>query len=120
MSPSTLTNNSYRPSSEDQGTTKNLASDKSSDMQALAFDGTGNTIRHTYNGRRIPDSNVLMAKVRITDQRDGRRTMTLLESDKADAAQQSGFISGEKRYNKVINSADQAITPRSKRIQMPT
>ncbi|RLW64167.1 MAG: hypothetical protein B6D73_11485 [gamma proteobacterium symbiont of Stewartia floridana] len=116
----TLTNNSYRSSSEDQGTTKNLASDKSSEMQALAFDGTGNNIRHTYNGRRIPDSNVLMAKVRITDQQDGRRTMTLLESDKADAAQQSGVISGEKRYNKVINSADQAITPRSKRIQMPT
>ncbi|MCG7919965.1 MAG: hypothetical protein N0C81_18655 [Candidatus Thiodiazotropha lotti] len=116
----TLTNNSYRSPSEDQQrATKKPASDNNSDMQALAFDGAGKNIRHTYNGRRIPDTNVLMAKVKITDQADGSRTMTVLESDKPGSSQQTGTISGEKRYNKVINSADQAITPRVNRIQMP-
>ncbi|MCG7984054.1 MAG: C1 family peptidase [Candidatus Thiodiazotropha lotti] len=116
----TLSNSSYRSPSEDQqGTTKKPASDNNSDMQALAFDGAGKNIRHTYNGRRIPDTNVLMAKVKITDQADGTRTMTVLESDKPGSSQQTGTIYGEKRYNKVINSADQAITPRVNRIQMP-
>ncbi|MET0019887.1 MAG: C1 family peptidase [Candidatus Thiodiazotropha sp. 6PLUC1] len=116
----TLTNSSFRPLIEDQqGATKKLASDSSSDMQATAFDGTGENIRHSYNGRRIPDTNVLMAKVRIADQADGTRTMTALESDKPGTEQQTGIMSGEKRYHKVVKSADQAITPKSNRTKMP-
>ncbi|MCG8015990.1 MAG: hypothetical protein JAY97_07225 [Candidatus Thiodiazotropha sp. 'RUGA'] len=61
-----------------------------------------------------------MAKARITDQVGGRHTMILMDSDKPDIAQQSGLMSSEKRYSKVIKPADQTITPRPNHIQIPT
>jgi hypothetical protein len=116
----TLTNDSYRPSgATQQESLKKIASDSSSGMRALAFDGRGEAIRHSFNGRRIPDTGVLMRKVRIADQADGTRTLILMDDDKPVSAQQTGVMSGEKKYNKVIHAADQAVFPHSNRLKVP-
>ena len=116
----TLQNNSFRPLGDvDQQTTKKLAVSSNSQMQAQAFDGAGEGVRHTFNGQRIPNTNVLMQKVEIADQADGTRTMTILEDNKPASEQQAGVLSGVKKYNKVIHSADQAIFPRTNRLKMP-
>ncbi|MGD8912469.1 MAG: C1 family peptidase [Candidatus Thiodiazotropha sp.] len=117
----TLTNDSYRSTGDSQQESiKKIASDSNSGMRALAFDGRGEGIRHSFNGRRIPDTGVLMRKVRIADQADGTRTLTLMDDDIPVSAQQTGVMSGEKKYNKVIHAADQAVFPRAKRLKMPT
>jgi hypothetical protein len=117
----TLTNNSYRPTGDtQQESIKKIASDSDSGMQALAFDGRGEGIRHSFNGRRIPNTGVLMQKVRIAEQADGTRTLTLMDDDdKPVSAQQTGVMSGEKKYNKAIHAEDQAVFPRAKRLKMP-
>ncbi|MET0049533.1 MAG: C1 family peptidase, partial [Candidatus Thiodiazotropha sp.] len=96
-----------------------FAVDTASSMQATAYDGSGQSVRHTYNGRRIPDTGVLTQKVRISDEADGSRTMTLLGESKPTIAQQTGTLSGEKKFDKQIHSADQAIFPRTQQIKMP-
>ncbi|MES9861878.1 MAG: C1 family peptidase [Candidatus Thiodiazotropha sp. LLP2] len=116
----TLQNNSFHPLGDiDQQTTKKLAVSSNSQMQAQAFDGAGEGVRHTFNGQRIPNTNVLMQKVEIADQADGTRTMTILEDNKPASEQQAGVLSGVKEYNKIIHSADQAIFPRTNRLKMP-
>ncbi|MEJ2621779.1 MAG: C1 family peptidase [Candidatus Thiodiazotropha sp.] len=110
----------YRPTADNQDQTpKKLASDSKTNMTAMAFDGAGKGVRHTFNGRRIPDSGIIMQKVKITDLADGTRTMTLLENDKPVTEQQTGTISGEKKYSKTIQSADQAVFPKTQVIKMP-
>jgi hypothetical protein len=97
----TLTSDSYRPAGDSQlQTPKQITSDSNSKMQALAFDGSGKGIRHSFNGRRIPDTDVLMRKVKIADQADGTRTLTFLDGDKPVSAQQTGVMSGEKNITK--------------------
>jgi hypothetical protein len=59
-----------------------------------------------------------MRKVKIADQADGTRTLTFLDEDKPVTEKQTGVMSGENRYNKVIHAADQAVFPRTTRMKM--
>jgi hypothetical protein len=116
----TLTSSSQSPfANAGDSVSKKVAVDTSSSMTVMAYDGKGEGVRHTFNGRRIPDSNVLMQKVRIADAADGSRTMTVLSDNKPTLAPLSGTLTGEKKYDKQIHSADQAVFPRSKQIRMP-
>ncbi|MET0091092.1 MAG: hypothetical protein ABW068_13935 [Candidatus Thiodiazotropha sp.] len=45
--------------------------------------------------------------------------MTLLGESKPTITQQTGTLSGEKKFDKQIHSADQAIFPRTQQIKMP-
>jgi hypothetical protein len=113
-------NNSQSLVDNDQDSSiKKIAQDKTSQMQATAYDGAGEIIQHTFNGRRIPDSRVIMQKVMITDEADGGRRMTFVDDGKQLKEKKAGKISGTKKYNKVINSADQAVFPKTRKLKMP-
>jgi hypothetical protein len=107
---------SYRPT-QDGSPEKTV--DTVNQMRAYAYDGMGEEVSRMFNGKRIPDNDVLMRKVTISDQPDGTRKIAFADDDHPAKAQQTAPLAGEKRYNKLIRSADQAIFPKSNRIEMP-
>lgn len=73
-----------------------------------------------FNGNRLPTRPVMMKKVRLSDNPDGTRSLTVID-DKAFASTstQADAIKNEQYFAKTAQARDLAVFPRTKRIEMP-
>lgn len=88
-------------------------------LKASSRNSKGNKVTSNFNGKHLPNNDLLMRKVEITVQSDGSRHINFLGDEVHKTAQKTSIQTNDETFSKVMTSADYAVFPRSSRQLMP-